>query len=324
MRSHHSPPKRLLEQFTSKDRVSRSGRVLHIYEKGQAYRTSSDLRSECAENSYFAGASSGEAEDKIDFRFASEYEAQFNRILPALASDLHIFDSPEIRRVCARYVAHLFHRSRALKLATEKLYAETLRQYSAIPSDPLKLRIFAAEISLAKRGPVNIQEAKEALQKCVDVALTPEGKQARFVDDLDRSTQQRASQLAELRWCVLTTSKDQELYISDTPVLSKSEDPVRGTLYGVGVFHVLAEWFLPISPRHVLRVGHKLRSTRLITSSEAANLNHGQILTMSRRIYGRSWSPWVNDLVQRCGGDYKFFEQLFMTKAGHQQQPQQM
>jgi hypothetical protein len=101
MRSHHAPTLHLLERFTYKDRRARNRRAIWIYEKGRPPRTSSDLRGECAEHGYFSGGDRGESESEIDFRFNSQYEVPFNRLLPALDANLHIFESLEIRQVCA-------------------------------------------------------------------------------------------------------------------------------------------------------------------------------------------------------------------------------
>ena len=241
MRSHHAPPKRLLEQFTYKDKTSRSGRAIVVFERGRPSRSSRDLAGECVERGYFAGATSGESDVDIDKRYNGEYEGPFNRLLPAFTSDLHVFSSAEVRKVAAVYVAHLFRRSVAVREASQKHTNEAIQDLRDIAADEVRLRNYSSMISMKFGRLVPLDEVREALQKHCDHDSSDEGRQSRFVDDLDRGTKHTSSQLELLIWQTLKTTKDNPVYISDTPVISKAIDPELGVHYGVGIGRVFTE-----------------------------------------------------------------------------------
>ncbi|NYF50716.1 hypothetical protein HDF12_001081 [Edaphobacter lichenicola] len=260
------------------------GRALWVYEKGRAARTSKNLDGECVERGYFAGASNGESEQEVDERFNSEYEAPFNRILPSIDANLHIFDSREIREITARYVSHIFHRTLALRSGNESLMSGMLSEYSSIAADPTRLRGYTAKISVVARKPVAMAEVKAALLRSTEEMLTETAVQSRYVNDIDRATGALASKLVDLRWSAIRCKADESFVISDTPIVSITKDRFGKVSYGEGISKPMAEWFLPISHHRVIRISHNAAITEFADEKIVRELNAAQILTMSRRV----------------------------------------
>lgn len=311
MRSHHAPTKNLLERFTFKDSKARSGRAIWIFEKGRAPRSSRDLGSECAQHGYFEGADNGEDECEVDARFNLEYELPFNNILPAIDSNLRIFESLEIRTICARYVAHLFRRSKSLRDGGSQLLVDLIEGYRSIAEDEKKLRAYTAKVSIFARRPVSFEEVRDVLLRQSAYYLSDKGKQTMYVNDIDRATKSLASHLTPLRWSVIRAQGPEAFFISDTPVISLARDYFGAVSYGVGIGQPTAEWFLPISHNRILRVAQRSRLGEVADSAEVADLNIGQIVTMTDRLYGRNQSKWIDQIVQTNGGIYKFHSDVF-------------
>jgi hypothetical protein len=269
------------------------------------------LASECAQHGYFGGADNGETECEIDSRFNQEYELPFNDILPAIDSSLEIFQSLEIRMICARYVANLFHRSKARRDGGSQLVAELVGRYLSISMDETKLRAYAAKISIVTGRPVKLEDVRCALIRQSENFLSAEGLQAAYVNDLDRSTASLAAHLVPLHWSVIKAQMGESFFISDTPVISLARDPWGAVTYGVGIKQPTSEWFLPISHNRILRVAQRQRLGEVAGSSEMYDLNLGQIVTLSNRLYGRSPSKWIDQLVQSLAGIYKFHKDVF-------------
>jgi hypothetical protein len=282
-----------------------------VYEKDRQPRTSSDLRSECAEHGYFSGAKSGESENDIDSRFNLQYEVPFNRLLPAIDADLHIFESLEVRQICGQFVAHLFHRSRSTRNGGQKLVSELLEDYRSIANDPRKLFLYAAKASAITGQSICLNEARNALLKVIDGYASPDGTKELFVSDLDRATKSLSTRLVDLSWSILRSASAESFFISDTPVISRAIDAFGMVTFGEGINKPNAEWILPISHRMAIRIAHRPRTNNDLNAEELAQLNVGQIYTMSRRLYGRQYSPWIAQMVQSCGGIYKFHVHVF-------------
>lgn len=311
MKSHHSPPKRLLEQFQSRDTYSRRGRTIWIYEKGARPRPSHGLKNEGAERSYFSGATSGETESEVDERFARTYEVPFTNILPKLLTFLPLNESDI--RICSRYVAHLFRRSLAFRNGSQTLFRGLNEEYGALAHDPLGLRAYGAKLSLISRKPVSLPELRQAL---INVSLSqanPTAAHVEFVTNIGLGTEVYAKKFQELNWSVLRSASAENFLISDTPVISKSVDFRGETNYGMGITKAGAEWFLPLSPRAILRGSARQRSRFDVETSEVRDLNLGQIFTMVDRLYGPSADLWIDSLVQRWGGCYKYFADVYKT-----------
>jgi hypothetical protein len=220
--SHTAPPKHVLERFTFRDSNSRKGRAIWIYERGREARVSRRLTSEAAQHGYFAGAKSGEAEKEIDNRFNLEYEVPFNRLLPSFDVNLQILDSIEVRQICARYVAHIFRRTCALRDGGEKLLSSMLTGYMDIANDASWFKGYAAKVSILTSQAIKLEELREALIKHVEKYSTPEGQQSIYVDDIDRGTKWLATQLEQLNWSVIQTNSADE-FLSQT--LRSSQKP---------------------------------------------------------------------------------------------------
>ena len=90
------------------------------FEKGVTPRKVHSFQCEGAEHGYFAGAKN-EDELEIDKRFNETYELPFNNLLPAMDANLQILQSQEVRNTCSLYVAHLFHRMRAMRIGRQLL-----------------------------------------------------------------------------------------------------------------------------------------------------------------------------------------------------------
>jgi hypothetical protein len=316
MRSHHAPTRFLLERFTFKDRHARNGRSIWVYEKGRSPRTSRDLASESTEHGYFAGAATGENEHEIDSRFNEEYEMPFNRLLPAIDSNLSVFESSEVRQICARFVAHLFHRSKARRDGGYQLLSEMAANYQDIATNPERLRAYTAKLSVLTRRSISISEVGAALLRISADCSTGKSKQTLYVNDIDRATGTLAAELSSLRWSTIRSDSSDRFFISDTPVISKAIDALGRVSYGVGIRQPIAEWFMPISHHRCLRIGHKIRASQSATQAEVGDLNGGQIVTMSSRLYGREWSKRIDDLVQVYAGLYRFHQDVFKAVSG--------
>jgi hypothetical protein len=316
MRSHHAPTLHLLERFTYKDRRARNRRAIWIYEKGRPPRTSSDLRGECAEHGYFSGGDRGESESEIDFRFNSQYEVPFNRLLPALDANLHIFESLEIRQVCAEFVANLFHRSTATRKGGQELVASLIEDYRSIADDPERLFAYTAKLSAITARPIATSEVRDALLKSMAHYSTIEGKKAVYVNDLDRATKSLSAHLIDLEWSTMRPNTAESFFISDTPIISRAVDGFGTVTFGAGIRNPTAEWILPISNRMAIRIAHKRRASSNINSEELAELNQAQIYTMTRRLYGKEYSQWIDQMVQSYGGIYKFHVDVFKATGG--------
>ncbi|XBH11782.1 DUF4238 domain-containing protein [Edaphobacter paludis] len=315
MRSHHAPTRHLLERFTFKDRSSRIGRALWVYEKGRAPRASKNLDGECVKRGYFAGASSGETEQEIDERFNIEYEVPFNRILPAIDANLHIFDSKEIREIAARYVSHIFHRTLARRNGGEDLMGEMLSEYVSIATDPGKLRGYTAKISAIARRPVALAEVQAALLRSAEQLSTESAFRSQYVNDIDRATCSLALKLIDLKWSTIRSNVSESFVISDTPIVSIAKDRFGKVSYGEGINKPMAQWFLPISHHRVVRISHNAANGEFADENLVRELNAAQIVTMSSRIYGRNHSQWIDEKVQTYGGIYKFHRDVFKGAA---------
>jgi hypothetical protein len=311
MRSHHAPTKHLLERFTFRDLKARNGRAIWIFEKDRAPRSSRDLASECAQHGYFGGADNGEDEYDIDARFNQEYELPFNNILSAIDSNLCIFQSLEIRKICARYVAHLFHRSKARRDGGSQLLVDLIERYLAIAKDEKKLRAYTAKVSIIARRSISFEEVRNVLVRQSNYYLSEEGKQTLYVNDIDRATESLAAHLTPLHWSVIKSQGLGGFFISDTPVISLARDHWGAVTYGVGIGQPTAEWFMPISHSRVLRIARRQRLGEVADSAEVNDLNVGQIVTMTDRLYGRNPSKWIDQIVQSHGGMYKFHSDVF-------------
>src|ERR1017187_5578144 len=316
MRSHHAPTLHLLDRFTYKDRKARSRRAIWIYEKDRAPRTSRDLKSECEEHGYFSGGENGESEDDIDFRFNSQYEIPFNRLLPAIDADLHIFESLEVRQICAQFVANLFHRSTATRTGGQKLIGNLIEDYRSMANDQERLFAYTAKLSAITAQSIATSEVRDALLKNVAYYSTKEGKKALYVNDLDRATMSLSSHLVDLGWSTLRPSSAASFFISDTPVISRAMDCFGRVTFGEGIGKPTAEWILPISNRMAIRVAQRRRISPCVNAEELGQLNLAQIYTMSRRLYGREYSQWIDQMVQNYGGIYKFHVDVFKGTTG--------
>jgi hypothetical protein len=269
------------------------------------------LDGECVKRGYFAGASSGEGEQEVDERFNIEYEVPFNRILPAIDANLHIFESKEIRDIAARYVSHIFHRTLARRSGSEALMGKMLSEYSSIAADPKRLREYTAKISVVARKAVAMAEVKAALLRTAEQMSTESAVQSQYVNDIDRATCSLASKLVDLKWSTIRSSALESFVISDTPIVSIAKDRFGKVSYGEGISKPMAEWFLPISHHRVIRISHNAGISEFADENLVRELNAAQIVTMSSRVYGRNHSQWVDEKVQTYGGIYKFHRDVF-------------
>jgi Protein of unknown function (DUF4238) len=286
-----------------------------VYEKGRPPRASKNLDGECVQRGYFAGASSGESEQEVDERFNIEYEVPFNRILPAIDANLHIFDSKEIREIAARYVSHIFHRTLALRSGSEALMGGMLSEYRSIAEDVKRLRGYAAKISVTARRAVALAEVKAALLRSAEQLSTESAAQTQYVNDIDRATCSLASKLVDLRWSTIRSNALESFVISDTPIVSIAKDRFGKVSYGEGINKSMAEWFLPISHHRVVRISHNVGIAEFADENLVRELNAAQIVTMSSRVYGRHYSQWVDEKVQVYGGIYKFHRDVFKSTS---------
>jgi hypothetical protein len=178
-------------------------------------------------------------------------------------------------------------------------------------NDPVRLFLYTAKLSALTGRSIATGEVKEALIKGVDHYTSPEGKKALYVNDIDRATKSLSAHLVELNWSTTRSSSGDDFFLSDTPVISRATDNFGRVSFGVGIGQSAAEWILPISPRMALRVAHRPRNSNHIDAVEMAQLNGGQIYTMSKRLYGRAYSLWIDEMVQRHAGTYQFHVDVF-------------
>jgi hypothetical protein len=135
---------------------------------------------------------------------------------------LQILDSIEVRQICARYVAHIFRRTCALRDGGEKLLSSMLTGYMDIANDASWFKGYAAKVSILTSQAIKLEELREALIKHVEKYSTPEGQQSIYVDDIDRGTKWLATQLEQLNWSVIQTNSADE-FLSQT--LRSSQKP---------------------------------------------------------------------------------------------------
>jgi hypothetical protein len=311
MRSHHAPTRCLLERFSFRDAGVRGKKKVWVYEKGSIPRATSNFRGESAEHAYFAGSSDSATEEEIEARLNQNYEAPFNALLPSFDRDVHLFESKEVRRICAEYVSNLFQRCKARREGANLLMTQEIHKIREIARSGALLRLEAAKDSIFRRGPIYFDELKQAIEQQVEKALSASEEQRRFVDDVDRSTKFLADQLQDLQWSILGSDSRTEFVISDTPVVSMAFDQKGGRKFGVGVRNPAAEWYLPIAPWRVLRMKHKLSPERLSALHIRPAINMAQVLTSHRRVYSRSKSVEMDSLVQTHGSTYKFHVHVF-------------
>jgi hypothetical protein len=81
--------------------------------------------------------------------------------------------------------------------------------------------------------------------------------------------------------------------------------------YGEGISKPMSKWFMPISHHRAIRISHNARVPEFVDDKVVRELNAAQILTMSRRVYGRHHSQWIDETVQTYGGIYKFNRDVF-------------
>jgi len=172
MRAHHAPTRCLLQRFSFRDSGARGTRKIWVYERGLTPRPSRDFRSESAQHAYFSGASSGATEEETDGRLTTTYENPFNALLDSFDADLDIFDSREVRDVCANYMSNLFQRCQARKAGAKLLLTRTWDEYREIANDPSLLRIYAAKLSCVRRGRIYLPDLRTTIEKLLETQKT--------------------------------------------------------------------------------------------------------------------------------------------------------
>jgi hypothetical protein len=160
--SHHAPPLALLERFTFKDK-SRKGRAIWAYEKGKEPRPTRSLTSEGSQHGYFSGSTDGSSEEELDAKLNLDFEVPFNRLLPIIDSDVHIFESAEAKRACALYVASLYHRSQARRSAVREQSQILQNSVRNFIEDDFQMRVFAAKLNVELAQPIYLDELKTSL-----------------------------------------------------------------------------------------------------------------------------------------------------------------
>ena len=198
------------------------------------------------------------------------------------------------------------------------LYSKLNQEYEQLAGDSAALKTYAAKLSMLHKQPISLSNLRQALVKVSLSQSTPEASQANFVDDIARGTTVYANHLKALHWSVLRSASGENFVVSDTPVISKAVDALGQTKYGLGAAHQGAEWFLPLSPRAILRGGTRARTSIDVASHEVRDLNLGQILTMTERIYSRSYDAWLDSLVQTWAGRYTYFVDVYKTDASEE------
>lgn len=115
----HSVPKKLLEQFTYDDPVTRSKRLWQ-YQKGLAPWWKASPKTATRWEGHFADPSNKEKEVELERKLKQEYEDPVNEFIEIIEYPTFAFTATHIRLLTG-YITMLFNRSRARRFASEKL-----------------------------------------------------------------------------------------------------------------------------------------------------------------------------------------------------------
>jgi hypothetical protein len=303
----HTVPRRLLEQFSHFDPITRSTRLWR-YEKGRPPRGDASPRSATRIDRHFNHPDIAGKEEELETRLNQEFEDPVNRFLflDDLEDRLRI---DENRRQLTQYVTLLFHRSKALRDMTEYLHHVTVEAVDQFCSNEQHVRTVATTWNInlilsgnRQRAKITPDIVKSEARKLIKTYDTERRRQESYAESVERAMPYVDDKMYDGQWNLVNTSDDKPFIISDTPVVTWERLATGASRYGIGFHEPNIEAMLPISPLSCLHILPKVVRNLPTQPPSSGEANAAQAAFSGRFCYANIQSDWIDQIVQQNFG----------------------
>lgn len=303
----HTVPRKLLEQFSYDDPLTKSLRLWR-YEKGRRPYWKASPESATRIDGHFADPNDAAKEAEVETRLAFEYEEPVNRFLFSLGdpsyvpSDLH-------RRQLTFYITLLFNRSQARRSATAHLQQVTRHALEKFLSNDTQLATVAAKWNIDLLLSGRIQNTLITKEQVAESALsllknyeTERQRQESYVRSIERWMSNLDEVVHDGDWNFLRTSATHPFVISDAPVVTWERLESGQFSYGQGFHRPNVEVFLPISPVTCLHILPAVERIKPVKQPTVREINAAQAAFASHFCFTNINSAEVDEVLQQNFG----------------------
>lgn len=291
----HTAPKKLLEQFTYYDPVTRSKRLWR-YQKGRAPYGAAAPKTATRWDGHFAHPANRGKESELEQRLEREFEHPVNQFLDMIGYRTFVLQSRHIRAL-AGYITMLFTRSRARRAASQDHAEITIEALRSLLSDDQQLSDLIGKhtmdviaLGLDTRM-VTREEVVSAIEKTIAAHSDAHEEQRRYIQSVETMMEFADDKMHNGDWGIVHTEPDKPFVIGDAPVVTweRTEDNVLQ--FGQGVARPNVEIFLPVSPTAGLHILPRVPGSRPVLKPATEEVNMAQAMFATEHCFTNMCSP---------------------------------
>ena len=301
MRSH-SVPKKLLEQFTFEDRMTKSRR-LWTYEKGLPPYASSP-RSATRWDGHFADPRNASKEEELERRLNHEIEEPVNEFIGLLRYSAFVL-SLDHKRKLTRYITLLFNRSRGRMGATQHQLDQMLGAMQSMLSNDAQLQTYADKLTIDALAagiplerPITKKDVALQLKRTIQDHSAEDQLRHQYSQTIEDMLTFEDTSMMDGRWEVVRADPGSPLVIGDAPVVTWERTEPNTLMFGQGFSRPNVEVFLPVAPDACIHVLPSVIRTRAVQRPDVEEINMAEASFATKNCFTNVNHPDLDRVLQ--------------------------
>jgi len=299
----HTVPKKLLEQFTYDDPVTKSKRLWR-HEKDKVPYWKASPKTATRWNHHFAHPTNSAKEAELEDRLNREFENPVNEFLELIGYRTFHLTSRHIR-LLAGYMRMLFNRTRARQAASaisvkakNDAYLKVINDEAVLAQIAAKLMRDAVDLGYGVDYLLAVKDVKEQIEARITKSPTPDEVQQDYIQAIETMMAFEDDGMLNGQWGILQTPPENPFVIGDAPVVTFERTEENRLYFGIGFARPNVEAFLPVSPTTCLHVLPAVARTRQPRRPATVEVNMAQAAFATNHCFANVNNPEINAVLQ--------------------------